>query len=143
MMPGRYLAHSGTRRIEFLEDPRDDVWEINLATQTLIFTGLVRTTTGFGGQPTTTIVTHETTEMILPLQRLYLALHDMGVVPPVGPDPQEPIVPPVVDPVDVAEQGGGGVHAPEEEDPEEEPEEDPEEYLEEGEFIGGDPNGHV
>ncbi|RHN45424.1 hypothetical protein MtrunA17_Chr7g0231041 [Medicago truncatula] len=104
-MPGRHLAHSGTRRIEFLEDPRRDVWEINLATQTLIFTGLVHTTTGFGGQPTTTIVTHETTEMILPFQRLYLALHDIGVVPPVGPDPHEPFVPSVADPADVADQG--------------------------------------
>jgi hypothetical protein len=70
--------------------------------------------------------------MILPLQSR-----------PTGPDPQEPIVPPVADPANVAKQGGEGVHAPEEEDPEEEPEEDPEEYLEEGEFIGGDPNGHV
>jgi hypothetical protein len=88
------------------------------------FTGLVRITTGLGGQPTRAIVTHETIEIILPLQRLYLALHDMGIVPfgPVGPEPQEPFV-----------------HHVEEEDPEENPDED----LEDGEFIGGNPHGHV
>jgi hypothetical protein len=87
MMPGGHLAHSGTCMIEFIEDPFNDFWEINLTTQTLYFTKLVRITTGLGGQPTRSIVTHETIEINLPLQRLYLALHDMGVgaMPPPTP----------------------------------------------------------
>lgn len=134
---GGDLAHSGTRRIEFLEEPDHDVWEINLATQTLYFTGLVRITTLFAGYPTCTSITRETVEIMLPLERLHMALHDFAEAPhgPVGPEPQEPFVPPVVDPVGVAENGAGEDLAP--------VEEDPEEYLEEGEFIGGDPNGHA
>jgi len=54
MMPGEDLAHLGNRKIEFIEDLENDVWEIILATQTLYFTGLVRITTRFGGQPTIT-----------------------------------------------------------------------------------------
>jgi len=66
-----------------------------------------------------------------------LALHDMGIVPPgpVGPEPQEPFVHHVEDPTGVAENGAGGGIVAEEEDPEED--------LENGEFIGGNPNGHV
>jgi hypothetical protein len=137
MMPGGHLAHSGTRMIEFIEDPLNDVWEISLANQALYFTGLVRITTGLGGHPTRIIITHETIEIILPLQRLYLALQDMGIAPsgPIGPEPQEPFVSHVEDPAGVAENGTGGGIVAEEEDPDEE--------LEDGEFIGEDPNGHV
>ena len=39
VMPGGHLAHSGTRKIKLIEDPLNDVWEINLAIQTLFFTG--------------------------------------------------------------------------------------------------------
>jgi len=61
----------------------------------------------------------------------------MSVVPPgpVGPEPQEPFVHHVDDPTGVAENGAGGGLAPEEEDPDE--------YLEDGKFIGGNPNDHV
>jgi len=45
----------------------NDVWEINMATQTLYFIGHVRITIGLGGQPIRCIVTQETIEIILPL----------------------------------------------------------------------------
>ena len=67
MMPGGQLAHLGTRMIEFIEDSLNDIWEINLATETLFFTGLVRITTGLGAQPTRAIVTRETIVIILRL----------------------------------------------------------------------------
>jgi len=66
-----------------------------------------------------------------------LALHDMGVVPPrpVGPEPHEPFVHHVEDPVGVVENGAGRGIVAEEEDPDED--------LEDGEFIGGNPNDHI
>ncbi|KAK2396558.1 hypothetical protein QL285_058207 [Trifolium repens] len=77
-MPGEPLDYSGIRRIECLEDSGDAVWELDRASQTLRFTGLVKTTEGIGGLLVSSIIHHITLEMILPLERMIMALNLNG-----------------------------------------------------------------
>jgi hypothetical protein len=72
------LDHSGIRRIECLEDTGDAVWELDRASQTLRFTGLVKTTEGIGGLLVSSIIHHITLEMVLPLERMIMALNLNG-----------------------------------------------------------------
>ncbi|WJX30234.1 hypothetical protein P8452_18797 [Trifolium repens] len=74
-MSGEPLDHSGIRRIECREDMGDVVWELDRASQTLRFTGLVKTTEGIGGLLVSSIIHHITLEMVLPLERMIMALN--------------------------------------------------------------------
>ncbi|CAJ2636902.1 unnamed protein product [Trifolium pratense] len=73
------LNHSGTRRIECLEEMGDAVWELDRASQTLTFTGFVKTTEGIGGLLVSSIIHRITLEMVLPLERMIMALNLNGV----------------------------------------------------------------
>ena len=74
MMPGESLNHSGIRKIECLEELGDAVWELDRASQTLTFTGLVRTTEGIGGLVVSSVIHHVTLEIVLPLERMISTL---------------------------------------------------------------------
>lgn len=74
MMPGELLNHSGTRKIECLEEQSDAVWELDRTSQTLTFTGLVRTTEGIGGLLVSSVIHHITLEIVLPLERMISTL---------------------------------------------------------------------
>jgi hypothetical protein len=74
MMPGELLNHSGTRKIECLEEIGDGVWELDRASQTLTFTGLVRTTEGIRGLVVSSVIHHVTLEVVLPLERMISTL---------------------------------------------------------------------
>ncbi|CAJ2662621.1 uncharacterized protein LOC123885335 [Trifolium pratense] len=78
-MPREPLNHSGTRRIECLEEMGDAVWELDRASQTLTFTGFVKTTEGIGGLLVSSIIHHITLEMVLPLERMIMVLNLNGV----------------------------------------------------------------
>ncbi|PNX87290.1 hypothetical protein L195_g043377 [Trifolium pratense] len=144
MNPDVFLAHSGVRRIEFIEEACIDPWEIDGVNRSVIFNRLVSMATGYS-----VLVVRETLEQPLPLERLYLSLHQMfgntplaqrGVNPLNVAAPQQPLVPqnevPVVVPDEVVEDDNGMNFMSEEEDPKEDP------YLrwEKGEFC---PNSHL
>jgi hypothetical protein len=74
IMPGELLNHSGTRKIECLEEQGDAVWELDRTSQTLTFTGLVRTTEGIGGLLVSSVIHHITLEIVLPLERMISTL---------------------------------------------------------------------
>lgn len=74
MMSEESRNHSRTRKIECLEELGDVVWELNRASQTLTFTGLVRTTEGIGGLVVSSIIHHVTLEIIIPLDRMISTL---------------------------------------------------------------------
>ncbi|XP_045787277.1 uncharacterized protein LOC123882461 [Trifolium pratense] len=78
-MPREPLNHSGTRKIECLEEMGDAVWELDRASQTLTFTGFVKTTEGIGGLLVSSIIHHITLEMVLSLERMIMALNLNGV----------------------------------------------------------------
>ncbi|KAK2417356.1 hypothetical protein QL285_039665 [Trifolium repens] len=78
IMSGEPLGHSGIWRIECLEDMGDAVWELDRASQTLRFTGLVNTIEGIGGLLVSSIIHHITLEMVLPLERMIMALNLNG-----------------------------------------------------------------
>ncbi|PNY13122.1 hypothetical protein L195_g009770 [Trifolium pratense] len=125
----RLIGSFGVRQIEFIEEAGIDPWEIDGVNISLIFNGLVNMATGYGVS-----LVRETLEQPVPLERLYLSLHQMFATP------QQPLVPqnevPVVVPDEVVEDDNGMNFMSEEEDPEEDP------YLhwEEGEFR---PNDHL
>ncbi|WJX94910.1 hypothetical protein P8452_76285 [Trifolium repens] len=77
-MPREPLDHLGIRRIKCLEEMGDVVWELDRASQTLRFTGLVKTTEGIGGLLVSSIIHHITLEMVLPLERMIMALNLNG-----------------------------------------------------------------
>jgi hypothetical protein len=147
MLPGGQLVHSGIRRIEYLEDPNHDGWEIDRDNNRLVFSGLTSSTTEYG-----VMIIRERLEQILPMNRLRLSLlGDVNNAPPeqMGADPivnmnvphQELLIPQHEVQFNQAE-----MVADNEveinfsfEDEEEDPEEDPNSLLEEGEFR---PNGH-
>ncbi|KAK2411492.1 hypothetical protein QL285_046765 [Trifolium repens] len=52
----------------------DAVWELDRASQTPRFTGLVKTTEGIRGLLVSSIIHHITLEMVLPLERMIMAL---------------------------------------------------------------------
>jgi hypothetical protein len=147
MMPGGHLVHSGVRRIEYLENPDHDGWEIDRENNCLTYSGTTCFSTEFG-----VIIIRERLENFLPLDRLRLTLLadnnnappvQVGVNPIVNVNvPQEPLIPQnevQVNHVEVAAENEAEMTFSFEEDLEEDPEEDPNSYWEEGEFR---PNGH-
>jgi hypothetical protein len=73
IMSGESLSHSGTRRIECLEEIGDAVWELDMASQTLICTGISRTTIGIEGLVISSSIHHVTLEMVMPLELMLVA----------------------------------------------------------------------
>ncbi|GAU29926.1 hypothetical protein TSUD_148350 [Trifolium subterraneum] len=98
MMPGGHLVHSGVRRIEYLENPDHDGWEIDRENNCLTYSGTTCFSTEFG-----VIIIRERLENFLPLDRLRLTLLvdnnnappvQVGVNPIVNVNvPQEPLIP--------------------------------------------------
>ncbi|CAL5189503.1 unnamed protein product [Lathyrus oleraceus] len=68
------LDYSSTRRIECLEELMDAIWKIDRHSQTLKFTGHVRTTEGIRGLAISSITRHITLELVLPMERMTRAL---------------------------------------------------------------------
>ena len=64
------MSHSGTRGIECLEELGDAVWELDMASQTLIFTGIVRTIVGIKGLVVSSAIHHVTLEIVMPLEMI-------------------------------------------------------------------------
>jgi hypothetical protein len=71
------LSHSGTRRIECQEELGDAVWELDMTSQTLIFTGIVRTTLGIEGLVVSSAIHHVTLEIVMPLEMMLVANRDL------------------------------------------------------------------
>jgi hypothetical protein len=146
MLPGGQLIHSGVRRIEYLEDPNHDGWEIDRDNNRLVFSGLTSSTTEYG-----VMIIRERLEQILPMNRLRLSLlGDVNNAPPeqMGADPivnmnvphQELLIPQHEVQFNQAEMvADNEVEINFSFEEEEDPEEDPNSLLEEGEFR---PNGH-
>jgi hypothetical protein len=149
MLPEGQLIHSGVRRIEYLEDPNHDGWEIDRDNNRLVFSGLTSFTTEYG-----VVIIRERLEQILPMNRLRLSLlEDVNNAPPeqMGANPivnvniphLEFLIPQHEVQFNQAEMVADSeveinFSFEDEEDVEEDPEEDPNRLLEEGEFR---PNG--
>ncbi|WJX89838.1 hypothetical protein P8452_71803 [Trifolium repens] len=146
MLPGGQLVHSGVRRIEFLEDPNHDGWEIDRDNNRLVFSGLTSFTTEYG-----VVIIRERLEQILPMNMLRLSLlGDVNNAPPeqMGANPivnmnvphQELLIPQHEVQFNRAEMvADSEVEMNFSFEEEEDPEEDPNSHLEEGEFRS---NGH-
>ena len=77
IMSGELLSHSGTWRIECLEELGDAVWELDMASQTLIFTGIVRTTVGIEGLVVSSVIHDVTLEIVIPLEMMLITNGDL------------------------------------------------------------------
>ncbi|CAJ2662674.1 unnamed protein product [Trifolium pratense] len=86
-MPTEPLHHSGTRRIECMEEMGDASWELDRASQVLTFTDFVKTTEGIGGMLVSSTIHHITLELVLPLERMLMTLNLDGL----GEGPNPPI----------------------------------------------------
>jgi hypothetical protein len=160
IMPGEPLNHSGTRRIECLEELGDAVWELNRASQTLTFTGFVKTTEGIGGLLVSSIIHHITLEIVLPLERMIMALNLDGVwegsnsTRPRGPMPRvrrtarirvrtrSPVLYNFVNDQEDVGMNNNGPRMNYNPNEQVVPEEDPSEYSGGGDANGDLPNGH-
>ncbi|CAI8598345.1 unnamed protein product [Vicia faba] len=150
MMMGEPLDHSGTRKIECLEEQGDAVWEIDRNAQTLKFTGHVRTTEGIRGLAVSSITHHITLELVLPMEQMIRALtldsvgenstsaRHRGPRPRNRPSPRVRVHGPHVPQYDNAGAGENGFAR----NGRVESEEDPSEYLGDSSVNGDLPNGH-
>ena len=150
MMMEEPLDHSGTRKIECLEEQGDAVWEIDRNAQTLKFTGHVRTTEGIRGLAVSSITHHITLELVLPMERMIRALtldsvgdnstssRHRGPRPRNRPSPRVRVHGPHVLQYDNASAGENGFAR----NGRVKSEEDPSEYLGDSGVNGDLPNGH-
>jgi len=60
-----------------LEELGDAVWELDMASQTLIFTGIVRTTVGIEGLVVSSVIHDVTLEIVIPLEMMLITNGDL------------------------------------------------------------------